>query len=358
MIRNFFQSILLVFFVVAGLEAQDRDALVKSVSVLPGWSAAGPSASFNEANLDQFDSKLASSLRLYGVDGVTEQAWNSPFGSVKATLFQLVHPASAYGFFTIRRKTEATSLPSSTIVADSFQAGNRRYFWQSHYVVRLEGDPRAIDTLEARLSEQIAGSSLRPSVANHLPLSNLVNGSEEYILSASDLPKTEGLDGFDVGFDDSAEVAAADYRINGKTIHLLLVLYPTQQMAKKYSDRLATANSSVAINSQKRIGPLLAIVSGTTDSSIAQKVMDQVHYGSVVTWSEPQPGLGLGPMIITIFTFIGLLLGACLVAGLGLGGFRIWMKKRFPDRVFDRSTDMEIIQLKLDQGLIRKELSE
>ncbi len=358
MIRNLLQSILLILIISVMVQAQERGALVQSVDALPGWTAAGKPASYNESSVDQFDPVLAPSLRLYGVDGVTVQAWHTPFGTVRATLFQLVHPASAYGFFTIRRKTEATAVLPTSAGAESFQAGNRRYFWQSRYVVRLEGDARAMDTLAERLSQQIVGHSPRPSIANHLPVANLVAGSEEYILSASDLPRVEGLNASDIGFDDSAEVAAADYRINGKAIHLFLVSYPTQQLAKKYADQISNSTSKPDAVTQKRIGPLLAIVTGTSDASIAQVVMDQVHYESVVMWDEPQPGLGLGPLIVTIFTFIGLLLGACLIAGLSLGGFRIWMKKSFPDRVFDRATDMEIIQLKLDQGLIRKELNE
>jgi len=358
MIRNILQSILLILLIGIALEAQVRSDLVRSVTSLAGWTAAGPSASYNKSNLEQFDPALSASLRLYDADGVTVQAWNSPFGNVRATLFEMGYPASAYGFFTLRRKAEATSLQPASIGAESFQAGNRRYFWQSHYVVRLEGDPRAMDALGTKLSEQIVGHSLRPSVATHLPLSNLIAGSELYILSASDMPKWEGSNSLDIGFDDSAEVATADYRINGKTIRLMLALYPTQQVAKKYAERIANSTSASSSFTQKRIGPLLAIISGTSDVSLTQQVLDQVHYESVVTWNEEKPGLGLGPLIVTIFTFIGLLLGGCLVAGVGLGGIRIWMKKRFPDQVFDRAADMEIIQLKLDQGLIRKELNE
>jgi len=358
MIRNFFKSILLILTLSLLAQAQERGELIKSVDALPGWTAAGKPASFKESNLDQFDPSLAASLRLYGVDGVTVQSWQTPNGTVRATLFQLAHPESAYGFFTIRRKAESTSLSGGSVGAEGFQAGNRRYFWQSKYVVRLEGDARAMDTLAERLSQQIVGHSQRPPVSNHLPLTGLVAGSEEYILSPSDMPKVDGLNTSDIGFDDSAEVAAANYRINGKTFQLFLVSYPTQQLAKKYADRISNSASKPNAITQKRIGPLLALVTGTSDASIAQVVMDRIHYESVVMWDEPKPGLGLGPLIVTIFTFIGLLLAACLIAGLSLGGFRIWMKKRFPDRVFDRASDMEIIQLKLDQGLIRKELHE
>ena len=45
-------------------------------------------------------------------------------------------------------------------------------------------------------------------------------------------------------------------------------------------------------------------------------------------------------------------------ADFSFGGLRIFVKARYPDRIFDRPEDMEIIQLKLGQGLIQKQLRE
>ena len=38
-----------------------------------------------------------------------------------------------------------------------------------------------------------------------------------------------------------------------------------------------------------------------------------------------------------------------LVFGVAFGGFRLLMKRLYPDRVFDRSSDMEIIRLKISE---------
>jgi len=77
-----------------------------------------------------------------------------------------------------------------------------------------------------------------------------------------------------------------------------------------------------------------------------------------VTWDEPRPDLSLREVILTIFTFIGVALLFTIVVGVSFGGLRIFVKARYPDRVFDRPEDMEIIQLKLGQGLIQKQLRE
>ena len=357
MVRNWFQSALVLCVFTVALQGQERNSLIETVSSLPGWTATGKPATFKDSNIATFNPEMASNLRTYGISGITVQAWRSPFGPVRATLFQFTDASAGYGFFTIRRRVERSSSIGFSAGTESFQAGNSRYFWQASYVVRLEGASPAMDALAKNLSESILGRSQRPPISNHLPATNLISGSEEYILDAANIPKTEGVDPSALGFNDSAEAASADYSVNGKKVHLMLLIYPTQQIAKKYTDQINIASPDLA-GSRKRIGPLLAIVSGTNDSSIIQSILDQVHYESKVTWNEPPPGLGLGPVIVTVFTFIGILLGVCIVVGVSLGGIRVLRNGRYANRAFDRPGNAEFIQLKLDQELIRKELNE
>src|SRR5205085_7078791 len=110
MIRNFLQSALLILLAATVLPAQDRASLIKSVNSMPGWATLGTPESYNDAALDRFDPAVAPALRLYGVNGVTVQSWQTPGGKVQATLFQLVHSSAADGFFTLRRHAESTSL--------------------------------------------------------------------------------------------------------------------------------------------------------------------------------------------------------------------------------------------------------
>lgn len=357
MIQNWLRSGLLFFVFTAALHAQGREALIKSVNSIPGWTASGKAVLYDEPNIKKFSLELAAPLRTYGLNGVAVQTWKGPLGQAKATMFELLDSGGAFGFFTTRRKTENTPSPETSIGAESFRAGNHLYFWQSNYVVRLEGEPGAMEALAKALAEKILGPSEKPSIAAHLPSANLVAGSEMFMLDATNIQAVDGVDASALGFDSSAIAAGADYRVNGKAAHLLLMLYPTQQIAKKYADQFNAATPNL-VESRKRIGPMLAIVSGTTDASIIQSIMEQVHYQSKVMWDEPKPGLGLGPIIVTVFRFIGVLLGLCVVVGIAFGGMRTMLKARYPNRVFDSSKDTEIIQLKLDQGLTRKELSE
>jgi Family of unknown function (DUF6599) len=362
MFQNWVRSCLLLLILATALQAQGPrttlpGTLVEAVNSLPGWVASGKSETFNESNIEKFDLKPVTDLRALGLNNVTVQTWQSPTGQVRAELFQFIDFGAAYSFFTNQRRLHGGVSSAFSAGAESFQDRNFSYFWQANYIVRLNGESRAIESLAEILSKNILGRSQRPAISNRLPATNLIPGSEEYILDAANIQKVEGVDPSALGFEVSAEATTADYRINGKTVRLLLVLYPTQQIAKKFADQMNAATPNLAA-SRRRVGPLVAIVSGTSDPSAIESLLGQVHYVSNVMWEEPKPGLGLGPIIVTVFTFIGLLLGVCVVAGFGLGGARLVMKSFFPNRVFDRPGQAEFIQLKLDQELTRKEIGE
>jgi len=362
MFRNWVRSSLLLLILTATLQGQSTrttlpETLVQAVNSLPGWMASASSETFNESNIEKFNLKPGSDLRTLGLKNVTVQTWHCPSGRVRAELFQFIDFGAAYSFFTNQRRLQSGVSSAFSAGAESFQDRDSSYFWQANYMVRLNGEPRAIEDLAEILSRNILGRSQRPAISNRLPSTDLIPGSEEYILDAANIQKVEGVDPSALGFDVSAEATKADYRINGKIVRLLLVLYPTQQLARKYADQLNAATPNLA-TSRRRVGPLLAIVSGTSDASVIESLLGQVHYASNVMWEEPQPGLGLGPIIVTVFTFIGLLLGVCIVAGFGLGGVRLLTKSLFPNRAFDRPGEAEFIQLKLDQELTRKEIGD
>jgi hypothetical protein len=237
--------------------------------------------------------------------------------------------------------------------AASFTQGNQLYFWQSNYFVRLTGPPDVQKQLAEILSRSIVGRSRKPPVSEYLPMDNRVEGSEKYLLNEELIDTPSGLDPGNLGFDSSAEVATAAYRVGDANAKLLLVLYPTQHIARKYADGL---QSVLRGGFSKRAGPLLAIVHGSSSETVAASILDDIHHEFKVTWDEPPPGLGLGTMLITIFTFIGLSLAFTTFAGITFGGLRVYVKSRFPNRVFDRPESMEIIQLKLGQGVTSRQI--
>ncbi len=75
-----------------------------------------------------------------------------------------------------------------------------------------------------------------------------------------------------------------------------------------------------------------------------------MNYEAEVTWDEATSVSkrdNIGNLIVGIFALIGIILLISIIFGVFFGGTRILMKRLFPDRVFDRPEDVEIIQLHL-----------
>jgi len=357
MTRRLFHVVLILIVFASISIAQDRQtplpSILTALDQTAGFEPISPPSVFDSKTLQDFDKDLAATLELYGTRSVALQEGKVGSKGVKVTLFQMFDAPAAYGVYTSQRTAVGGEATPIVLGAASFQHGSQLYFWQSNYAVRIEGAPEARDQIAKSLSRSILGRSQKPPVSAYLPAENLVDGTERYLLHAEGIDPRTGIDASKLGFDSSAEAATATYRINGKLAQLLLVLYPTQHIAKKYSDEMDAAGSSTF---RKRVGPLVAIVYGSSNEEIASSILAGVNHGFKVTWDEPLPGLGLGPMLITIFTFIAIALVFTTIVGVSYGGLRVFVKARYPNRVFDRPETMELIQLKLIQRVTERQI--
>jgi Family of unknown function (DUF6599) len=357
MIKKGFWSLLWVLILTAALQGQSRESVLKAVQETSKWSPADKPVSYDKKNLEALAGARASTISRYGFIGAVVQNWTGPNGNVRLTLYEMFDASAAYGLFTLDRNLDQTGFTPLPMGTEGFRTGSHTEFWQSKYVVNLDGTASATEDLARTIAENIFGRSRKPPVSSHLPPADLVQGSDRYVVDAAGIRKNLNLDPKTLGFDDSVEVATADYRTRGNTAHLVLLWYPTQQIAKKYEEQWAAIAPNDAAF-RKRTGALLALVRGSRDTSVAKSILDGVNLEHQVTWDQPRPDLSLRTVILTIFSFIGIALLFTLVVGVSFGGFRIFVKARYPDRVFDRPEDMEIIQLKLAEGVIHKQLRE
>jgi hypothetical protein len=360
MTRRLFHVGLILIVCASNSFGQDRQTplpnLLTALHDTPGFESSGPPELHDSATLDNFDKDLAQKLKLYGTKSVAVEQGRFDGSPVKVTLFQMLDAPAAYGIYTSQRAAIGGETTPVVLGAASFQHGDQLFFWQSNYAVRIEAGKDARDQVAKSLSRAILGRSQKPPVSAYLPDENLVEGTEKYLLHEEAIDRTAGIDPRKLGFDSSAEAATATYRVGGKSAQLLLVLYPTQHMAKKYADELESGPEATAF--KKRVGPLVAIVYGTTNETMASSILDGVNHGFKVTWEEPLPGLGVAPMLITIFTFIAVALAFTTIAGVSYGGLRVFVKSRYPNRVFDRPETMEIIQLKLLQRVTDRQIED
>ena len=206
--------------------------------------------------------------------------------------------------------------------------------------------------------DRIADHTPFPTIGDHLPEQGRVRGSEHYVLGPRILAQYVSLGADDwIGFDHSAETIVARYQIAGKDETLLIASYPTQQIAAaEFAGMMrrfvfdppgdVPANQNILFG--KRVSSIVAIVVGAPSRQAANKLLDQIGYESQVTWNEPKQTLTeptINTMIVGAFMGTGAVMLLAVAAGIGFGGIRVLVKIFFPNKVFDREKQIEILQL-------------
>jgi hypothetical protein len=208
-----------------------------------------------------------------------------------------------------------------------------------------------------------------PPIATYLPEKSKESFSERYALGPIGFRRaaTEIQSGllqgsgakFDLtslsdkaGFNSGAEAMFGNYKSGKDEATLLLIEYPTPQLAELHLRHLqrALADAKLTSSSIERKGSLLSIVLAPTSPEYAEKLRSSVNYETSVTWNEPSSTATDPPIMSTlvkiiIATFV--FMGVTLVLGIAFGGVRVITKRLFPGKVFDRKEQIEVLQLGL-----------
>jgi hypothetical protein len=206
--------------------------------------------------------------------------------------------------------------------------------------------------LAASLPAATGSSDKLPNLPEYLPKQNAVDNSARYILGSQALTALgTPLTAEQAGFQFEPEILEQQYSLPGGPVTLMLLQYPTPQIA---GERLRAMESVAKTNpgalALRRTGPILVVASGAVDTSEARALLDSVNYEADVTWNEATSLAkrdNIGNLIIGVFGLIGILLVIMFIFGIFFGGFRLLMRRLFPNRGFDRPENMDIIQLHL-----------
>jgi len=238
--------------------------------------------------------------------------------------------------------------------------------------------PRNVSTKDLQeLTSIIAARSNKtplPPIREYLPKEDLVNATQRYCLGAVGLrnalepltsfvfgsrtyPDSEREKFLDItsriGFSSGAEAMLAEYRHQREGAVLLLIDYPTPQLAELHLRHLDDALRDVVKGYEAKIerkGSLLSVVLGSSSAAYAEKLRSAVNYETQVTWNEPSQTATDPPWAVVlyrIFVGTGVFMVMAVAFGVAFGGFRIFIKKLLPGKVFDRPEQMEVLQLGL-----------
>jgi len=294
----------------------------------------------------------------YGLVSSEESQFASGPELFDALVYRMKDASGAYGLYSFLQQPgmrRANFTDHSSISAD------RALVLVGNLVLDLKGrNPaglsRQIDALVTALSSQAELGAL-PTIGSYLPGERRVEFSDRYVLGPQTLDQLfPGGIGNSIGFNRSAEVEVAHYRLGGHDATLVVVGLPTDQLAALQLTELENKFSVNGANQAagtplyaKRSARLVAIVAGATSQAEANTLLDQVQMETERSWNEPVPkheppielmieGSIVGSIIICLFA---------LVAGFSFGGVRLLVKRLAPGKIFDRSQNLEVLQLGL-----------
>lgn len=162
----------------------------------------------------------------------------------------------------------------------------------------------------------------------------------------------------EAGFASDAEAIVAEYRNGRDWAGLLLIKYPTPQLAEQHLRHLEQAlpqDAKQAGTTIERDASLLSVVLRPSSAAYAKVLREAVNYETSVTWHEPKHTITDPPWAtmmakIIISTLIFMLVA--VVLGAAFGGVRVLTKIFFPGKVFDRPDQMDVLQLGLSSKRI------
>ncbi len=297
-------------------------------------------------------------LNEYGVVSGESSSFKRGEEFFDARVYKLKDASGAYGLYSFLRQPD---MRRANFSDHSSISSMRALILTGNLVLDIWGNDLSksqpqIKGIAAAVVAHAEEGSL-PTIPLYLPEKDRVDVTDRYILGPQTLDQLfPGGIGSSVGFEKSAEAELAHYRLGDHDATLLIVGLPTDELAggqlaqlqKNFNVNGASQSSATPLFA-KRSARLLAIVAGASSQAEANILLDQIQMETERSWNEPVPkheppielmieGSIVGSLIICVFA---------LVAGLSFGGLRLIVKRLAPGKVFDRSSQLQVLQLGL-----------
>jgi hypothetical protein len=353
-----------ILLLVAGPPAAAQGMLPSSFGA---WSASDTSVVSLPGSFNQTFGSDAAIFREYSLKSQERRTYTQGTRTTQITLYRFRDPSSAYGGYTFLRSDDLSPVKIGSFGSAS---NGRALVVIGNYLLDASGQttrPSNDDLNQlAQFLDKSADDTPFPTISRHLPEEGLVQRSVHYVVGPAALARQVPLSNRDwVGFDRGAEAIVAGYRLAGKDAKLLVISYPTQQIA---AEQLAGMMREFTFDPPgdippdkvvlfgKRSSSMVAIVVGAPTRLAASTLLGQIYYEDQVTWNEPKQTLtdpNINNVVVGAIMGTGAIMVLALAAGLGFGGIRLLVKIFFPHKVFDRANHIEILQLGLSSKPIQ-----
>jgi uncharacterized protein DUF6599 len=320
------------------------------------WTASAPSGAYETTSADGSSPVFQEA----GLTSTAQSEYSNGSTAIRLRLYTFQDSSGSYQAFTYLFKPTMVYRVGNSLV----QIGRDRFFMAGDLLLVAEDgaklNPEELEKLGQWLNEK-ASNIPPPPIPAFLPKAGRVPGSERYALgpvafraaaSSLDRPDVAAL-ADEAGFNSRAEAMFARYQGRSGDASLLLIEYPTPQLAEqhlRHLEQAVTANASQPNTSIERNASLLVVVLRSSSAAYAKQLTDSVDYGTQVTWNEPTHTITDPPITSTLAKIIvgtGVFMLIAVVLGVAFGGVRVITKLLLPGKVFDRPADLEVLQLGL-----------
>lgn len=332
---------------------KDADAVLPKV--FAGWQASNTTTSSDAAKADPVYADL---LKEDGFQTVETAEYTKPGRKMTVKAARFEDATGAYAAFLFYRSAQMTK---EDIADQAASNSNRILFRKGDIIVDVQldkimpmtaGDLRE---LAADLPQTDGNGAKLPNIATYLPTAGMADNTVKFAQGPVGLAHIDSpLTPQQVDFSTDAEVASAEYNTSAGTAKLTLISYPNPAIAGNHLRAIQAAHPSTPGTTPpmyaKRTGRLVAVVTGAIPEAEAKTLLASVNYDPEVTWNENthfDRNSNLGSLLVNIIILIAIIVGLSLIAGIAFGGVRVVLKRLFPDRVFDRSQDVDIIRLNI-----------
>jgi len=340
-----FAAFALIFFLTPLLRAAD----VRWPTKLGDWAASGEVTAVGSFSSDP---AFAPVVKESGFVSGGSHTYIGENQTAQLTLYTFRDSSGAYEAYTAMKALNGPPKSTTTLLV----SGNQ--------VLWIRGNvslPKEVTEAAAKWEQSISDGVASPPIAGYLPTHELEGSTDLYALGPAAFKQAlvatdQALSTIDLasvaGFNSHAEAMFGKYKSGKDEATLLLIDYPTPQLAELHLRHLqrALADAKLTTSSIERKGSLLSIVLAPTSPEYAAKLRAGVNYETQVTWNEASQTATDPPIMSTvakIFIATGVFMVVTIVIGIAFGGVRIITKRLFPGKVFDRKNQIEVLQLGL-----------
>lgn len=300
----------------------------------------------------------AAVLKEYGFTGMESAEYTRDDRTMRVKAARFKDASGAYGAFSYYGKAQ---MQTEKIGDEAVSFNTRVLFYRTNILVDVSldrvtamsgADLRALADLLPLARGNLA---IPPNLPFQLPKQSLMERTRRYIIGPVALerlgvPVTPAL----VDFTKSPELAYANYQTTYGEANLTLIAYPTPQIAKERLQAIEAAEKAGALPGgpfhSKRTGPIVALINGQIPDNEADSLLASVNYDAEVSWNQatkPDKKEDAMGLLVGIIVLTGIIFVFAVVAGLAFGGFRLLLRKLYPDRYLARPEEAEMIRLNL-----------